>query len=160
VVWSSFEDPGSPDIIHNRITRATDYIAYNSVHGLNEQQHVRAIIVILFSFWNEEIRSRLARCKNRDPNDIKVDALGDLRILRHAIIHNKGVLSASAHAKLKVMKDVFVPDAAIIVSHDQMHKLFVSVKQGTAVLILEHTGQRPGTPQISEIVDLAIQRKR
>ena len=25
MVWSSFEDPGSPDIIHNRITRAADY---------------------------------------------------------------------------------------------------------------------------------------
>jgi hypothetical protein len=32
MVWSSFEDRGSPDIIHNRITRAVDYIAYNSVH--------------------------------------------------------------------------------------------------------------------------------
>ncbi len=160
VVWSSFEDLGSPDIIHNRIMRATDYIAYNSVHGFNEQQHVRAIIVMLFSFWDEEIRPRLARCKNLDPHDIQVDALGDLRILRHAIIHNKGVLSVGAHAKLKVMKGMFVPDSAIIVSHDQMHKLFVFVKQGVAALILEHTGQRPGSPQISEIVDLAIQRKR
>ena len=159
VVWSSFEDPESPDIIHNRITRTTDYIAYNSAHGFNEQQHVRAIIVMLFSFWNEEIRPRLARCKNLDPNDIKVDALGDLRILRHAIIHNKGVLSAGVHGRLKVMKDMFVPDGAIIVSHDQMHKLFVAVKQGIAALIIEHTGQRPGTPEIFEIVDLAIQRK-
>lgn len=160
VVWSSFEDPGSPDVIHNRITRATDYIAYNSVAGFNEQQHVRAIIVMLFSFWDEEIRPRLARGKNLDSHDIKVDALGDLRILRHAIIHNKGILSVGAHTKLKVMKGVFIPNSAIIVSHDQMHKMFVFVKQGIAALILEHTGQRPGSPQISEIADLAIQRKR
>jgi hypothetical protein len=120
-VWSSFEDPSSPNIIHNRITRATDYIAYNSEQGFNEQQHVRVIIVMIFSFWNEEIRPRLARCKNIDANDIKVDALGDLRIVRHAIIHNKSVLSAGAHGKLKAMKDIFVPAAEITVSHDQMH---------------------------------------
>lgn len=159
MVWSSFEDRGSPDIIHNRITRAADYIAYNSVHGFNEQQHVRAIIVMIFSFWNEEIRPRLGRCKNIDPNDIKVDALGDLRLLRHAIIHNKGVVSAATFAKLKVVKDLFAPEVEIVVSHDQMHKLFIALKQGVAALILEHTGQRPGAPQASEIVDLAIQRK-
>jgi hypothetical protein len=160
VVWSTFEDPGSPDIIHNRITRATDYIAYNSVHGFNEQQHVRAIIVLLFSFWDEEIRPRLARCKNLPLNDIKVDALGDLRRLRHAIIHNKGVLSGAAHAKLKAIKDIFTPETEIIVSHENMHKLFISLKQGIAMLILEHTGPRPGAPSPSEIISLAIQRKR
>jgi hypothetical protein len=39
LVWSSFEDPGTPDIIHKRIVRAADYIAYNSGHSFNEQQH-------------------------------------------------------------------------------------------------------------------------
>lgn len=160
MVWSSFEDQGSPDIIHNRVTRAVDYIAYNSIHGFNEQQHARAIVVMIFAFWNEEIRPRLARCKNIDPNEIKVDALGDLRLLRHAIIHNKGVLSQAAQAKLKVMKDLFVPDTEIVASHDDMHRLFSALKQGVAVLILDHTGPKPGTPDVTQIVDVAIQRKR
>jgi hypothetical protein len=79
--------------------------------------------------------------------------------LRHAIIHNKGVLSEAGHAKLKVTKDLFAPEAEIVVSHDQMHKLFIALKQGIADFVLEHTGQRPGAPNASEIVDLAIQRK-
>ena len=135
MTWSgrASKDRGSPDIIHNRITRAVDYIVYNSVHGFNEQQHARAIVVMIFAFFNEEIRPRLARCKNIDPNEIKVDALGDLRLLRHAIIHNKGVLSRSAQAKLKVMKDLFAPDAEIVVSHDDMHSLFSALKQDVAV---------------------------
>jgi len=159
MVWSSFEDPSSPDVIHNRITRAVDYIAFNSLHGFNEQQHARAIVVMIFSFWNEEIRPRLARCKNLETNEIKVDALGDLRLLRHAIIHNKGVLSGAGHAKLKVTQGLFAPETEIVVSHDQMHKLFIALKQGVAALILEHTGQGVGAPNASEIVDLAIQRK-
>jgi hypothetical protein len=159
VIWSSFEDPANPDIIHNRITRATEYIAYNSIDGINEQQHARAIIVMLFSFWNYEIRPRLARSKNLPSDAIEVEAMGDLRLLRHDILHNKGVLSEARHAKLKVMKDMFEPRAEIIVSHDNMHKLFVTVKQGIAGLIIEHTGQRPGAPEASEIVDIAIQRK-
>jgi hypothetical protein len=159
-VWSSFEDSDSPKVIHNRITRAEDYIAYNSVHGINEQQHVRAIIIMLFAYWDEEIRPRLARCKAIDAHDIKIDALGDLRVLRHAILHNKGILAATKHAQLRAMRDMFEPEKEIVISHDGMHKLFVAVKQGVAVLILRHTGERPGAPDPSEIVDLAIQRKR
>ncbi len=160
-VWSSFEDPNSPNIIHNRITRAKDFAAYNSAGGFNEQQHVRSIIVVLFSFWDEEIRPRLARSKNlSSPNEIQIDAFGDLRLLRRAIIHNKGVLSAANYANLRIMKDMFVPDGEIIISHDQMHKLFVHLKQGIANLILAHTGPRPGAPVAGEIVDVVIQRIR
>jgi hemin uptake protein HemP len=158
-VWSSFEDPGSPKVIHNRIVRASDYIAYNSVHGFNEQQHARAILVMIYSFWNDEIRPRLARCKNVKSDDVKVDALGDLRLLRHAILHNKGILAASQLARLKAIKELFEPDKEIILSHDGMHKLFVALKQGIATLIIEHAGPRPGTPEISQLVDVAIQRK-
>jgi hypothetical protein len=38
VVYASYEDPTQPDIIHNRIIRASDYIAANSKGGSNEQQ--------------------------------------------------------------------------------------------------------------------------
>ena len=58
------------------------------------------------------------------------------------------------------MKDLFAPDAEIVVSHDDMHSLFSALKQGVAVLILDHTGPKPGTPDVTQIVDVAIQRKR
>jgi hypothetical protein len=159
-VWSSLEDPNSPDVIHNRIVRSDEFLANNSVHGLNEQQHIRAIIVFLFAYWDEEIRPRLAQHKGlTSPNNIKVDALGDLRILRKAIIHNKSILSGTEHSKLKIMGEMFVPDIEISVSHDHMHKIFVHIKQGIAQLILDHAGPRPAAPAASDIVDIAIQRK-
>src|SRR5262249_8891352 len=125
-----------------------------------EQQNARAIIVFIFAYWDEEIRPRLARHRGLSSvNQIEVDALGDLRLLRRAIIHNRGILSAEGHHKLKVMKAMFSPDDEIIVSHDHMHKMFVYVKQGIAKLIIDHTGPRPGTPEPSEIKDVAVQRK-
>jgi hypothetical protein len=114
---------------------------------------------MIYSFWNDEIRPRLARCKNVKADDIKVDALGDLRLLRHAILHNKGILVASQFARLKAMRELFEPDKEIILSHDGMHKLFIALKRGVAVLIIAHTGPRPGTPEVSQLVDVAIQRK-
>ena len=61
VVWASYEDPTKPDIIHNRIIRAQDYLAVNAKGGSNEQQHAKAIVVFLFTYWEDEIRPRLLR---------------------------------------------------------------------------------------------------
>ena len=50
VVWASYEDPTKPDVIHNRIIRATDYMDANSKDGSNAQQHSQAILVFLFTY--------------------------------------------------------------------------------------------------------------
>jgi hypothetical protein len=155
VVSTSLEDPHSPDVILNRISRAKDYITDNSERGYNEQQQARAIIVFVFAYWDEEIRPRLARAKNlASTNEIRVDVMGDLRLLRQSIIHNKGNLVGALHHRLKVMQDLFVPE----ISHDSMHQVFIRLKQGIGGLILDHIGRRPGAPDVDEIKDVAIQR--
>ena len=89
VVYASYEDPSKPDIIHNRIVRADTYLEANSPGGSNEQRHARAIVIFLFTYWEDEIRPRLAAAKSVPVNEIKSDIMGDLRILRHAILHAK-----------------------------------------------------------------------
>jgi hypothetical protein len=86
VVWASYEDPTKPDVIHNRIIRAQDYLAVNSPGGSNEQQHARAIVVFLFTYWEDEIRPRLAKAKGVAVNEIRCDAMSDLRVLRIVIL--------------------------------------------------------------------------
>jgi hypothetical protein len=157
VMWASVEDPSRPDVLHHRIIRTRDFIADNSEVGFNEQQMCRGIIVFIFAFWDEDIRPRIAKIRGVEPNEVKLDALGDLRTLRKSIIHNGGHLPATEYAKLKVLKDVCQPDAAIAPTHDQMHKIFVSVKNAIGRLILHYTGDLPGAPKPEEIVSIAIQ---
>jgi hypothetical protein len=78
----------------------------NTDAGSNEQWICRAIIVFLFAYWDEQIRPQIAAIRGVKSTDVKLDELGDLRILRHNILHNKGLLPTSEFAKLKVMKDV------------------------------------------------------
>jgi hypothetical protein len=159
VASSSLEDPSRPDVILSRIYRAQDYVADNSEGGFNEQQHTRAIIVFIFAYWDEEIRPRLPRAKSfSSPNDIRVDSLGDLRLLRRAIIHNKGILSTKSHEKMKVMQDMFTPNAEISIPRDNMHRLFVGIKQGIGQRIVDHIGARPGAPDVGQIKDVSIKR--
>jgi hypothetical protein len=157
IVWASVEDPARPDILHHRIIRADEFVNANSETGFNEQQVCWSIIVFLFTYWDEEIRPQIAAVRGVNANEVRIDALGDLRLLRKNIIHNGGVISASDHAKLKVMAELCKPNAAITPTHDQMHRLFVLIKQAIGALILEYSGHLPGAPSANEIVDIAIQ---
>jgi hypothetical protein len=160
ITWASVEDPSRPDVLHHRIIRADEFVNVNSEAGYNEQQVCWAIVVFIFATWDEETRPRIARIRGVEPNAIKIDEMGDLRTLRRAIIHNGGVVTASEHAKLKVMTGLSQPEKTLTFNHDQMHSLFVHVKRSIGRLILEHTGHLPGAPDADSIVGVAISNHR
>ena len=158
VVYASYEDPSKPDIIHNRIIRAEDYLEANREGGSNEQRHARAILIFLFTYWEDEIRPRLALAKSTSIKDIRSDIMGDMRILRHAILHAKSVLKPEEHRRLKIVDSMFPPGEVIFVSYDDMHKLFVLIKQDCARLMFEWLGVKDAPFSTSEITGIAIQR--
>ena len=129
----------------------------NAEAGFNEQQVCWSIVVFIFAYWDEEVRPKIAAVRGVKHEDVKVDAMGDLRLVRNGIVHNKGVLSAADYARLKKIATLLRPDGRIIFTHDQMHKLFIAVKQAIAEIILTYTGDLPGAPDPSTIVGIAIQ---
>jgi hypothetical protein len=160
ITYASLADPDRPDAIHHRIVRAKDFVASNAEAGFNEQQVCWSIIVFLFAYWDDEIRPQIAAIRGMSKDDIKVNALGDLRVLRNCIVHDKGIISAAKHAKLLTMSAIVAPDQRIAPSHDQMHTLFVLVKQAIAEMIMTYMGHLPGAPDPSDIKAIAIENHR
>lgn len=159
VVWASYEDPTKPDIIHNRILRAQDYLAANAEGGSNEQQHAKAIVVFLFTYWEDEIRPRLANAQGVAEHEIRCDAMGDLRILRNVILHAKSILRSDKHVELKTLGELFLVDQPIRLSYESMQKIFVVVKQDCGKLLFEWLGVQDALIQTGDIIDIAIQKK-
>ena len=159
VVWASYEDPIKPDVIHNRIIRAVDYIAANSEGGSNAQQHSQAVLVFIFTYWEEEIRPRLAMLKNVELREIRSDIMGDLRILRNVILHAKGIIRPDKHRELKKLSDMFTVDQPVHISYESMHKIFILIKQDCARMLFEWLGVKDAPTQPEDIVDLAIQKR-
>lgn len=157
IVWDSMEDPSRPDVIHSSIRKSSTYLADNAEAGFNEQQICWAIIVFVFAHWDEEIRPAIAQVRGIRSNEIMLDALGDLRILRKAIVHAKGIVTVQEHAKLKKMGDLIKPGEKLELSHDQMHNVFVLIKNSIGEIILHYTGDLPGAPSPDSIVGVAIQ---
>jgi hypothetical protein len=160
VVYASYEDPTQPDVIHNRIIRAVDYIAANSKGGSNEQQHSQAILVFLFTYWEDEIRPRLAASKGVELQEIQSDIMGDLRILRNVVLHSKGIIHSEKHKELKKLSDMFIVDQPVNVSYEGMHRIFVLIKQDCARMLFEWLGVNDAPIQPEDMVDLAIQKKK
>ena len=154
---ASLEDSTRPDVIHQRIIRADEFITANSEAGFNEQQVCWSIIVFIFAYWDEEIRPQIAKIRGVKTDEVKINAFGDLRVLRRNIVHNGGVLGAADHAKLKVLNSTCRADAKISLTHDQMHTIFVAIKSAIGSLILEYTAHLPGAPKPEDIVDIAVQ---
>lgn len=158
VVWASYEDPTKPEIIHNRIIRAGDYLEANASGGSNEQQHARAILIFLFTFWEDEIRPRLASVKEVELNQVRSDVMGDLRIIRHAILHAKGIVRKEEHRRLRVLGHLVPVDEQIHLPHEVMRDVFVLIKQDCARLMFEWLGVKDAPVKPEELVDFAIQR--
>jgi hypothetical protein len=124
----------------NRIIRASDYIAANSPGGSNEQKHSQAVLVFLFTYWEEEIRPRLATIKGVELQEISSDIMGDLRTLRHTILHTKGMMRSEKHRGLRKLSGMFVVDQPVHVSYENMHQIFVLIKQECARMLFEWLG--------------------
>ena len=154
IVFASFEDPDHPDAIHHRIIAAKDFISANGEAGSNAQLHAASAVIFIFAKWDEVIRPRLAIAKGVSPNDITLDIMGDLRLIRHAILHNDGTLSVASHSKIKRLSDI-IPPGKLNLSNAIMHVIFAQVKMGFAELICRQLGlpfTDTGPDAIKEIV--------
>ncbi len=142
----SYENPSQPDVIHQRILRVKDHISDNSPGGSNEQQHSQAVLIFIFTYWEDEIRPRLSKAKDVDAHEIKSDIMGDLRVLRNVILHSKGVVKSDKYKSLKLTKDMFTPNEKNTMTYNDMHKIFVLIKQDCAKLLFNWLGIPNGAP--------------
>jgi len=160
VMMASYEDPSKPNVIHSRIVRTSDYISDNSELGFNAQQQAYSLIVFILAYWEHETRVRLAAAQGVNQNEIASDIFGDLREVRHTILHNKAIFQAEKHRKLKLLQGMFAADEPVSITFEKMHGIFVHINQGCAKLLLDLMGitDRPADMDLSRLTGIAIHK--
>jgi len=156
VMMTAVEDPTQPDVLMHRIVLVSEYIGANSVGGSNEQHHARAAITFLYAYWDEEVRPALAKALEVPTQEIVSDIFGDLRLIRHAILHNKGILTNSAFQKLKIISEHFGPNDLVSLPNSTMHRIFALIKQEMAQRIICDSGLQ--SADTVDVIDIALQR--
>jgi hypothetical protein len=84
------------------------------------------------------------------------DIFGDLRLIRHAILHNKGVLADAAFRKLKLISEHFMPDGVVSLPNAAMHRIFVLIKKDMAQRVINDSGLQ--CEHTDGIIEVAIPR--
>ena len=137
IVSTSVEDPTAPDVIVQTIRLSPDYIEANGRSGSNEQQLCRAIIVFIFTYWDDVTRYSCAQALGIKKGELTLPIAGDLRLLRHSMLHDRSLLSAASYGKLEVLRGLFAANYEIIFTHAKMHEIFRLLDKHVAIFTLE-----------------------
>jgi len=156
VIHSSVEDPSAPDVIVQTTRLTREYLEENGRSGSNEQQICRAIIVFIFTYWDDVTRHGCAQALGVEKNDVGLPIAGDLRLLRHAILHDRQILSASAHKRLEVIGKHFDAGSEIVFTHAKMHEIFRLLDKHVAEFALEKLEIPPPPGGWADVRTIAI----
>lgn len=74
--------------------------------------------VTVYAYWEHVSRPRLAKAQGVKLHEIKEPIFGDLRLIRHSILHNKGVALSDVR-KLEVLK-WFSPGESIQITEEKV----------------------------------------
>ncbi len=111
------------------ISTAADYIQRNKIGGANHRVMANFCIVLIYAYW-EYHRNKITI---KTDKEIQSDLMGDIKDIRHAIIHNKSVLDK----KLKILK--LRKDYSIEINKDHFDKIIDLIKPEMESIKIKNT---------------------
>jgi len=84
-------DPNQPESEVFANWRVSELVNQTVLNGPADTRLGHQWIVTFYAHWEEDIRPRLATAHGCGKDDIKLPLLGDLRWLRHCVVHRKGI---------------------------------------------------------------------
>jgi hypothetical protein len=84
-------DPNDPNsVVHHQTTRR-EFKIRNSHDGSNRIFIGNMGLIAIYQYWEDVYRQRIADVFKVQKDNVQCDIFGDLRIIRHSILHHKGV---------------------------------------------------------------------
>lgn len=105
------------------VTTVADRIARNADAGQNAIFVGNMALVAIYSYWEDNSRKQIAAIRGVAKDALESDVMGDIRNLRHAIIHNRAVANDNV-AKSRVLPWFAVGDDIFI--NEQMFLQMIS----------------------------------
>lgn len=120
-------DPNLPTSI--KLYRCTqgEYKERNSEKGINSRFIGNMCVIAIYQYWEDYFRQKIANLLNKtNKNELASDIMGDLKILRHSIIHHRSIaLKEVENCKLLRW---FKKDDDIFIDENMMEHIVFRVK--------------------------------
>lgn len=134
--------PTDPDARAQHVTTQGEYKRRNEAGGANHIRAGQILIVLLAVYWDTEHRLIVARAMRVAATELEVPPLlSDLVLLRNAVVHHRGVITARTASKLAVMR-TFKAQQTIVLTQEEIEALIDAVK----VVVRNMAQKRGRTP--------------
>lgn len=91
--------------------------------GWLQQWLTDAWIALIFARWEYHYRPEFARLSGTTYDKVACDVMGDLRLLRNDVLHNRGIVSAGRTSKCKILVRFNPNDRVVLTAEDVRHLL-------------------------------------
>lgn len=136
-------NPNKPGSVLYHATTQGQYKDRNAKDGPNAIYMAQVLVVLIYEYWENVHRHRIASAIGlQNSSDLKTPIMGDIRLLRHDILHRQGIVDKVTVSKLQVVQGL-QPGGRVELSEVQVESLVRAVKAGLDALIFAKTGHDP-----------------
>lgn len=124
---------GKPNyrILHYCSTQA-QYKERNSPDGENYRFIGNMALISIYEYWQNSCRNKLAKHHEVNSDKVVSPIFGDLRLLRHSIVHHKGI--ALSNVERCLIFTWFKADDDIFINDDKMEDIVATIKRSKSNL--------------------------
>jgi len=105
----------------------------NKLNGKNYQIIAGLCIIMIYDYWEDYYRGKIAEENEVNKDDIKWDIMGDLKHFRHSIIHHQGI-AISEIKNCKILR-WFEGGDEININKDKMENIIKIIKETNVKII-------------------------
>lgn len=99
-------------------TTQREFKIRNSEFGGNSKFVGNMCLIAIYQFWDDKYRNQIAKIFEVKKSQVKSDIFGDLRLIRHSIIHHNGVAKGDVN-KCKLL-NWFKPNEEILIDQEKL----------------------------------------
>lgn len=129
------------NVIWHKVTQK-EFKERTAKNGINDKTACRNCIVLIYEFWETEYRNRVSQALSVERDTILISIIGDLRLIRHAVLHNKSRVTNDMVSKTEVIngfnegQEIYFPD-------NIMYDIIQVIKGAMDKLVVQYTGEDP-----------------
>ncbi len=95
-----------------------------SVGGAFDSQHAKAVIVFTYHLWDEFYRVKIAETLRVSTKQVTCDLMGDIRLIRNVIIHNRSIIEKKTLQALNFLPGLWqVEQGELVITSAMLYSL-------------------------------------
>lgn len=123
------DEPQSPGNSTTSSILHKDLLEMLKTGGNFESQLSKQFIVFVYHLWDDNFRYKIADSLSISKNQVECDLMGDIRYIRHSIIHKNSDVRQEDLNHLKILSQIWdLKPGKLVISWKMIHSLMEQIK--------------------------------